>query len=282
MDMRETGKLVVAGTPIGNDADASPRLLAAMAEADVIAAEDTRRFMNLAGRLGVQPSGRVLSYFEHNESERGPQLIADIEQGATVLQVSDAGMPAVSDPGYRLVARARQADLPVEVIPGPSAVLTALVASGLMSDRFTFEGFLPRKDGERQAVLQRLQGEERTMIFFESPRRLPATLQTLATVFGESRQAAVCRELTKTHEEVVPGELGFLAEKFAGEVRGEIALVVAGADPAEKAAQLQPAAVAEVQELAALGVRLKDAAAFIARHTGLRKNELYRAALAEK
>ena len=190
--------------------------------------------------------------------------------------VSDAGMPAVSDPGYRLVVRAREADIPVTVVPGPSAVLTALAASGLASDRFSFEGFLPRKERERDEYLAELAPERRTMIFFESPRRLPESLRALAQAFGPQRRGAVCRELTKTHEEVVRASLGELAERFAQDVLGEIVIVIEGADGEEKSR------LAFQRAVAALGLRGKDAAGFVAARTGLRKNELYRAATSEE
>ena len=270
--------IILAATPIGNDADASPRLRTEMRQADVIAAEDTRRFLNLASRLDIEISARVLSYYEHNEAERGPYLL-DLARSQRVLVVTDAGMPSVSDPGYRLVARAHEADVAVTVVPGPSAVLTALAVSGLATDRFCFEGFLARKEGEQAAQLGQLSREQRTMVFFESPRRLPASLTAMAAAFGPQRQACVCRELTKTHEEVVRATLGELAERFAADVRGEIAIVVAGAEGAR--ADLQ-AAVDEVLALDRAGLRLKDAAAHVAARSSLRKKELYEAALAAR
>ncbi|MFT3944585.1 MAG: 16S rRNA (cytidine(1402)-2'-O)-methyltransferase [Ancrocorticia sp.] len=272
------GKIILAATPIGNDADASARLRTEMEQADVIAAEDTRRFFNLASRLGVEVRGRVLSYYEHNEAERGPYLL-ELARSQRVLMVSDAGMPSVSDPGYRLVARAQAAGVPVTVAPGPSAVLTALAISGLATDRFSFEGFLARKPGELSSQLRALASEQRTMVFFESPRRLPATLAAMSEAFGADREACVCRELTKTHEEVVRGALGELAARFAGDVLGEIVVVVAGAEG--EAADLK-AAVEEVLALDAAGLRLKDAAAHVATRSGLRKKDLYEAALAAR
>ena len=230
--------IVLAATPIGNDADASPRLRAEIARADTVAAEDTRRFYQLAARLGIEVSAQVLSYYEHNEAERGAHLIDLARGGARVLMVSDAGMPSVSDPGFRLVVRARDAGLPVTVVPGPSAPLTALVASGLPTDRFTFEGFLPRKTGEQAAALAALASEERTMIFFESPRRLGATLANFVTAFGGGREAAVCRELTKTHEEIVRGPLAELARRFEAGALGEIVVVVTGSSAAEREEQV--------------------------------------------
>ena len=273
-----SGQIVLAATPIGNDDDASFRLRSEIEGADVIAAEDTRRFLNLAGRLGVEVTARILSYYEHNEAERGPYLL-ELAASQRVLVVTDAGMPSVSDPGYRLVARAAEAGVPVTVVPGPSAVLTALAISGLATDRFCFEGFLPRKDGEQRKYLRQIAGEDRTMVFFESPRRVGATLAAMRDELGTSRRACVCRELTKIHEEVVRGSLGDLANRFAGDVLGEIAIVVAGAEKAEVDAEL---AVAEVEDLEAAGLRLKDAAAHVAARTGLRKKDLYEAALSRR
>jgi len=273
-----SGQIVLAATPIGNDDDASFRLRSEIEGADVIAAEDTRRFLNLAGRLGIEVTARILSYYEHNESERGPYLL-ELAASQRVLVVTDAGMPSVSDPGYRLVARAAEAGVPVTVVPGPSAVLTALAISGLATDRFCFEGFLPRKDCEQRKYLRQIAREDRTMVFFESPRRVGATLAAMRDELGTSRRACVCRELTKIHEEVVRGSLGDLANRFAGDVLGEIAIVVAGAEKAEVDAEL---AVAEVEDLEAAGLRLKDAAAHVAARTGLRKKDLYEAALSRK
>ena len=270
--------IVLAATPIGNDGDASPRLREEIERADVIAAEDTRRFLTLAGRLGIEPHGRILSYYEHNEAERGPYLL-DLAQTQRVLVVTDAGMPSVSDPGYRLVARARAAGVGVTVVPGPSAVLTALATSGLATDRFCFEGFAPRKPGERDRYFAALAAEPRTMVFFESPRRLPGTLASMVSAFGADRDACVCRELTKVHEEVVCETLGELSKRFNEDVLGEIAIVVAGADP--QAADLE-AAVGEVLALEAAGLRLKDAAAHVAGREGLRKKELYEAAIVKR
>ncbi|MBM7824762.1 16S rRNA (cytidine1402-2'-O)-methyltransferase [Arcanobacterium pluranimalium] len=269
--------IILAGTPLGNDGDASPRLRESLESADLIAAEDTRRLLNLVGRLGVAIHAPVVPYHDHNEAQKAPDLIAAAQAGKTVVMVSDAGMPSVSDPGYRLVSMAADAGVPVTVVPGPSAVLTALAVSGLASDRFTFEGFVPRKDGERKAFLQDLAREQRTMIFFESPRRLYDTLNAMCEVFGADRKAAVCRELTKVYEEVRRGTLGELAEWAKGEVLGEICLVIEGIanDGSDVAAQH----VDEVLALAERGLRLKDAAAHVAEREKLRKNELYRLAI---
>ncbi|HEY9291624.1 MAG TPA: 16S rRNA (cytidine(1402)-2'-O)-methyltransferase [Microlunatus sp.] len=273
------GVIVLAATPIGDSRDASPRLLAELQDADVIAAEDTRRLQRLLDRLGVQTSARVLSYFEGNEAGRTPQLLDAAKNGSRVLLVTDAGMPSVSDPGYRLVAAAVEADVQVTAVPGPSAVLTALAVSGLPVDRFCFEGFLPRKPTERQRRLAELAAEPRTLVFFESPHRCAQMLADLATVFGADRPGAVCRELTKTYEEVRRGGLAELAEWAAEGVRGEITIVVAGAPdgPAEDVD-----AVAEVAELTAGGMRLKPAVALVAERHKLAKNALYQAALAAR
>lgn len=272
----QPGVITLAATPIGNTADASARLRRAMAQAGLIAAEDTRRLRALAQRLGVEISGRVMSFHEHNERQRAPELIEAARAGTSVLVVSDAGMPGVSDPGYRLVTAAVQAGVPVTVAPGPSAVLTALALSGLACDRFCFEGFVPRKPGERRRAVEALAGQERTMVLFESPRRVHETLTVMAQVLGADRPAALCRELTKTHEEVRRATLGELAASTADGVLGEVVLVVAGAAPA--AADLQQAAH-DALDLAEQGRRLKEAAGEVARSVGLRPNEVYRAAL---
>ncbi len=272
--------IILAGTPIGNDADATDRLRLALAQADLIAAEDTRRLLNLVGRLGVEIHAPVVPFHDHNEAEKSADLLQAAQAGRQVLVVSDAGMPAISDPGYRLVALAREAQVPVTVIPGPSAVLTAVALAGLPTDRFTFAGFVPRKEGERQNFLQDLAGLSHTLVFFDSPRRLAQTLQDMAKILGDTRLAAVCRELTKTHEEVVRLELGQLAQwVLSQEVRGEIVIVVAGLR--EDAKDLT-AFVPEVKELAALGLRLKSAATHVAKRENLRPNDLYRAVLQEQ
>jgi len=223
------GVLVLAGTPIGDPADASPRLAAELSRADIVAAEDTRRLARLTSALGVKVAGRILSYHEHNEATRTADLVEAVRAGSRVLLVTDAGMPSVSDPGYRLVAAVVAAGLRVTSVPAPSAVLTALAVSGLPVDRFCFEGFLPRKAGERARSLAALAGEPRTMVFFEAPHRLGVTLAAMAEAFGAQRAAAVCRELTKTYEEVRRGPLAELATWAMGEVRGEIIVVVSGA-----------------------------------------------------
>lgn len=276
-DARPSGTILLAATPIGDPGDASPRLAAALASADVIAAEDTRRLRSLASRLGAAPTGRVVALHDHNEQAKASGLVRSARDGATVLLVSDAGMPTVSDPGYRVVTEAIAQGVPVSAIPGPSAPLTALALSGLPSDRFAFEGFLPRKDGEATRYLQDLAADPHTLIFFESPRRAASTLARMARVFGGERRAAVCRELTKEHEEVRRGTLGELASG-AADVLGEVTIVVAGYERGTRAEDH----VGAVLALAAEGMRLKDAAAEVAAATGARKNELYKAALAAK
>ncbi len=270
------GLVLLAATPIGDTDDAPPRLLQALESADVIAAEDTRRFLNLAGRLGVKVSARVVSLYEHNEAARAAELVAAAGEGKFVVVVSDAGMPTVSDPGFRLVRAAIDAGVRVSALPGPSAALTALAVSGIASDRFCFEGFPPRRRGDRRKALTALAGEQRTMIFFESPRRVGETLADMAAVFREGRQAAVCRELTKTHEEVRRGPLGELAADLAEGVLGEVTIVVAGA---EGTAPDPAALAARVRSLADKGMRLKDAAAVVSEETGVSRRELYEAAL---
>lgn len=268
------GSVVLVGAPLGNPADASERVRQTLASADVVAAEDTRRVTRLARDLGIRLTGRLVSYFEGNEERRTASLIAAVRSGARVALVTDGGMPSVSDPGYRLVAAAYQAGLPVSVVPGPSAVTAALAVSGLPCDRFCFEGFLPRRPAARQARLAALAREERTMVFFEAPHRLAATLVDLAAGFGEQRPAAVCRELTKTYEQVRRGELGELAQWAAAESpRGEITLVVAGA-PAPPGADPETLRAA-VAARRAEGASHRDAAAAVAREYGVRRRDVY-------
>lgn len=273
------GRFVLAATPIGNDADASTRLRELLASADVVAAEDTRRTRKLAARLGVEITGRLVSLHEHNESERLPELLEAVRGGAQVALVTDAGMPTVSDPGYRVVAAAVAEGLDVTCAPGPSAVLAALALSGLATDRFCFEGFPPRKPGERARALRALAHEPRTMVFFEAPHRLAVTLEAMTEAFGPERPAAVCRELTKTYEEVVRGPLAELAEWAREDVRGEIVVVVAGAPPREASLD---AVVGEVLARVEAGERLKDAVRELARSSRIGQRELYAAALAAK
>jgi 16S rRNA (cytidine1402-2'-O)-methyltransferase len=277
----EPGTLILAGAPIGRAGDASARLRTALGSAAVIAAEDTRKLRRLAADLEVTVSGRVVSYYDANERARAQELLGELRAGRDVLVVTDAGLPGVSDPGYRLVSAAIAEDVPVTVLPGPSAVTTALIVSGLPTDRFCFEGFLPRKAGERASRLAALADEPRTMVFFEAPHRLAAALAALAEAFGADRSAAVCRELTKTYEEVRRGPLGDLAQWAADGVRGEITLVVGGApartgpvDPADLAA--------EVAGREAAGIPRKQAIADVARERGVRKRAVYDAVVAAR
>ncbi|MFU2341015.1 16S rRNA (cytidine(1402)-2'-O)-methyltransferase [Streptomyces albidoflavus] len=280
--MTGTGTLVLAGTPIGDTADAPPRLAAELERADVIAAEDTRRLRRLTQALGVHTTGRVVSYFEGNESARTPELVEELAQGARVLLVTDAGMPSVSDPGYRLVAAAVESGLRITAVPGPSAVLTALALSGLPVDRFCFEGFLPRKAGERLGRLREAAGERRTLVYFEAPHRLAATLEAMAEVFGADRRAAVCRELTKTYEEVRRDGLGALAAWAAEGVRGEITVVVEGAPEAGPADLDDAELVRRVRDREEAGERRKEAIAAVAAEAGLPKRQVFDAVVAAK
>ncbi|MCX5462289.1 16S rRNA (cytidine(1402)-2'-O)-methyltransferase [Streptomyces sp. FT1] len=280
--MTGTGTLVLAGTPIGDTADAPPRLAAELERADVVAAEDTRRLRRLTQALGVHTTGRVVSYFEGNESARTPELVEELAQGARVLLVTDAGMPSVSDPGYRLVAAAVERGLRITAVPGPSAVLTALALSGLPVDRFCFEGFLPRKAGERLGRLREAAGERRTLVYFEAPHRLAATLEAMAEVFGADRRAAVCRELTKTYEEVRRDGLGELAAWAAEGVRGEITVVVEGAPEAGPADLDDAELVRRVRDREEAGERRKEAIAAVAAEAGLPKRQVFDAVVAAK
>ena len=272
------GTLTIAAVPIGQPADASARLAPALRAADLIAAEDTRRVRRLARALGVQLTGRVVSYYDDVEERRAAGLLAELAAGQDVLLVADAGMPGVSDPGYRLIAAAAQAGIRVTVLPGPSAVTAALAVSGLPSDRFVFEGFAPRRAGERARRFAELAGERRTLVFFESPRRLAATLAELAAAFGQDRRAAVCRELTKTHEEVIRGTLAGLAERLQAGVLGEVTLVIAGAE-GHAAAPGRPVA-ALVAEREQGGLSRKEAITAVARELGVPKRQVYDAVVA--
>lgn len=277
--VQRSGSILLAATPIGDTNDASPKLIRALAEADLVAAEDTRRILKLATRLGVRINGDIKSLHEHNENERVDKLLHRAEDGERVLIVSDAGMPTISDPGYRVVSEAAKRGIPVSALPGPSAVLTALSVSGLPTDRFCFEGFIPRKQGERERRLDDLKEEPRTMVFFDSPKRIHENLTDMANIFGGARKAVLCRELTKTHEEIIRGDLNHLIYATRDDVKGELTLVVAGADPRDKSAEDY---VAKVIALAEGGMKLKAAAKLVSEETGVRKNELYRAALARK
>ncbi|WP_084634746.1 16S rRNA (cytidine(1402)-2'-O)-methyltransferase [Propionicicella superfundia] len=274
------GELRVVGTPIGDAADASPAMRDALATADVIAAEDTRRVRALLRRLELGTTARIVSNFDGNEAARAADLVAELVAGRTVALVSDAGMPLVSDPGYRAVQAAIAAGIRVRVVPGPSAVLVALGLSGLPTDRFCFEGFLPRKAEQRRRRIADLTAEPRTMVFFEAPHRLADFLADTAAAFGADRPAAVCRELTKTYEEVRRDGLGALAAWAAGgPVRGEITVVIGGAAPASAS---PAAAVALVLDRVAAGERFSAVVAEVAEAAGMPRKELYRRALAAR
>ena len=276
---RENGAVIILGaTPIGNLGDASRRLVETLERVSTVAAEDTRVTVQLLRGLGIENRPKLVALHEHNERERAAELV-ELARDDDVLVLSDAGTPTVSDPGYALVAAAIAAGVTVTALPGPSAVLTALALSGLPTDRFAFEGFLPRKG--RVAALRPLAAEPRTLVFFESPHRLADSLKDLATAFGPERRAAVCRELTKMYEEVARGTLTELAERFAEGTRGEIVIVVEGALATNATVDLH-VAVANVLELAAGGIRLKEAAGDVAGVTGLGTRELYEAALKAK
>lgn len=280
MDDR-TGGLVLLGAPLGNVADASARLRELLGRADVVAAEDTRRLARLARDLDVTITGRVVSYFEGNEERRTPELIAAAREGALVAVVTDGGMPSVSDPGYRLVRAALDAGLPVTAAPGPSAVTTALAVSGLPSDRFCFEGFLPRRPAERRARLRALAGEPRTLVLFEAPHRVAAALVDLAAEFGQARPAALCRELTKTYEEIRRGSLAELAAwAAAGEPRGEITLVVGGAPERPESPATDEELRAAVAQREAAGMSRRDAVTAVAQEYGIARRRVYALAVA--
>jgi 16S rRNA (cytidine1402-2'-O)-methyltransferase len=265
------GRLTVCPTPIGNLEDMSPRVRKALGEADLVACEDTRRAGLLFERLDI-PKSRFVSYHEGNETERAVQLAQQIERGAKVALISEAGTPVISDPGYRLVRACLERDLEVEVLPGPSAVITALVASGLPADRWRFEGFLPRRAGELERVLRSAE----TVVAFESPRRLPQSLEALAAL-APNRPAVVCRELTKLHEEVARATLGELARRFRGDVKGEIVLVVAPARSLGTQGPDLDFAVDALRRLVQSGARPRAAASVVGALTGTRPNDLYRA-----
>jgi 16S rRNA (cytidine1402-2'-O)-methyltransferase len=276
------GTLVLAGSPLGNPGDASPRLVAVLVGADLVAAEDTRRLRRLLSDLGVARTGPVVSFYEDVERSRMPALLATLAEGGTVALVTDAGMPSVSDPGYRAVRAAVEAGHRVTSVPGPSAVTTALAVSGLPCDRFCFEGFLPRRGGERRRRIAELAREPRTLVFFESPHRLATTLADLAAAFGEGRPAAVCRELSKTYEEVVRGDLGELARRAGEGMRGEITLVVQGAPTADDVAAEATDLAASVAALEAAGIGRKDAIAEVARASGAPKRAVFDAVVSAK
>jgi len=275
------GRLIVAGAPLGQTGDVSPRLRETLGTAGVIAAEDTRRLRRLAADLGVTVSGRVVSYYDAVEAARVPGLLAALGAGSDVVLISDGGMPAVSDPGYRLVRAAVRAGYVVTSLPGPSAVTTALAVSGLPSDRFCFEGFLPRAQAGRARRLAELREEPRTMVFFEAPHRISVTLEAMSTALGPDRRAVACRELTKTHEEIVRGSLSDLQAWAAAGVRGELTLVVAGWEPQRPAGGASDF-VAQVRAREATGTLRKEAIAESARHFGVPKREVYDAVVAAR
>jgi 16S rRNA (cytidine1402-2'-O)-methyltransferase len=279
---RDSALLVLAGVPLGNPGDAPPRLREALATADVVAAEDTRRLKRLAADLGVRVEGRVVSYFDANEAARTPELIEELRAGRRVLLVTDAGMPSVSDPGFRLVAAAVAEGIGVTCLPGPSAVTTALALSGLPVDRFCFEGFLPRRAGERRSRLGELAAEQRTLVFFEAPHRLADALADLADAFGPERPAAVCRELTKTYEEVRRGPLADLAAWAAQGVKGEITIVVAGAPPVSGTQYDADALVGLVDVAETAGMSRKEAVAAVGKATGAGRRAVFDALVARK
>lgn len=278
----EPGILTLAGVPIGRVEDAPPRLRAALATSDVVAAEDTRRLQRLARDMGVVVGGRLVSYFEGNETARTTELVEALRSGANVLLVTDAGMPGVSDPGYRLVVAAAAAGIQVTAIPGPSAVTTALALSGLPSDRFCFEGFPPRRTTARRTAFQLLVAERRTIVFFEAPHRVAESLADMAIVFGGERPAAVCRELTKTYEEVQRGSLQELAAWAADGVRGEVTIVLAGALPTSTVDTAPEQLAVEVARREASGEPRKQAITDVARDAGVAKRIVYDAVLAAR
>jgi len=269
-----SGGLTLCGAPLGNSLDASPRLRAVLATASIVAAEDTRRLLRLARELDIVVSGKIVSYFDGNESQRTPGLVAAMLEGETVGLVTDGGMPSVSDPGYRLVVAALEAGLPVTCVPGPSAVTTALALSGLPCDRFCFEGFLPRRPGSRRARLEELATEQRTLVFFEAPHRVLETLGDMVSAFGGARRAALCRELTKTYEEVRRGTLSELAS--AAEYRGEITLIVEGTTATRPS---DDTLKAEISALVTSGMSKRDAAATVAEAHNLPKRDIYQLTL---
>ena len=280
MHPNHSGRIVLLGAPLGNSADASPRVAAVLAEADLVAAEDTRRLLRLAHDLGIEVSGRIVSYFEGNEVRRTDELIEAARSGATVAVITDGGMPSVSDPGFRVVRAAIDAGLAVTAAPGPSAVTTALALSGLPSDRFCFEGFLPRKPSERRTRLGALAGEERTLVFFEAPHRIIDALGDASAAFGADRPAALCRELTKTYEQVRRGNLGELAS-WARETppRGEITLVVGGAAPTSLPPADDQTLATEVEAAQTGGMARNEAIVAVAKRRGLGRRDVYDAVL---
>ena len=269
--------LILAATPLGNPGDASSRLKSAIENASIIAAEDSRRFHRLCADIEVSFTAKVLSFFEGNEEDRTRELISELKSGATVLVVSDAGMPTISDPGFRLMRDAIAEGIEVSVIPGPSAVTMSVALSGLPTDRFSFEGFPPRTAGARLATFEKLRFEERTMVFFEAPHRLADSLADAVSVFGADRLGAICREMTKRYEETIRGTMNeLLTWAHSNEVLGEITLVIAGA-VADSASLTASDMVARVREFEAAGMDRKTAIATVAEEFGIAKRLVYAA-----
>lgn len=276
MSSLKSGVLYLAATPIGNIQDASSHLIAALSDADIIACEDTRKTKFLINALEIKTTASLISHHEHNERERVGQILQHIQEGKTVVVVSDAGMPAVSDPGFPLVQAAVAAGVPITVIPGASAVTTALVLSGLPTDRFVFEGFLPRKSGERRKQLESLAQEQRTIVLFESGHRIKESLEDMAQIFGDKRSAALCRELTKTYEEVIRGTLAELVQRAQSEILGEITMVIAGA----QSIAVTPADIrAELERLAVAGLAKKEAISEVTSRLTVSKRDVFDIAL---
>jgi 16S rRNA (cytidine1402-2'-O)-methyltransferase len=275
-----SGTLFLAATPIGNPADASARLVEILQSADIVAAEDSRRAVRLLRDLGITAPGKIISFYDAVEEVKSVDLVAAVQAGQTVVVISDAGMPTVSDPGYRIVQHAIKAGASVRVLPGPSAVLAALAISGLPTDRFTFEGFLNRKSGTRVRQLTELQFEPRTMVFFEAPHRLAETVSEMAQVFGPDRLAVICRELTKTHEEIIRGSLSELETWCSGEILGEITMVVSGASPIDNSDPDQW--IAMTQKRIDLGISVRDAVADVAAELNVPKREVYDAVISHR
>ena len=275
-------KLQLAGVPLGNPGDASARLVSAIKGATIVAAEDSRRFQRLCQDLEINTNAKVLSFFEGNEEERTDQLIKELKNGAHVLVVTDAGMPTVSDPGFKLVRAAVAENIPVEVLPGPSAVTTALTLSGLPTDRFCFEGFVPRTQGAREKFFENLKFESRTVVFFEAPHRLLETLESAIQILGKDRNAALCREMTKTYEETVRGTLLEIQSwAYSKEILGEITVVISGAPVGAKESSQQKI-IEAVRKLENIGVDRKEAIATVAMELNLPKREVFDALVAAK
>ena len=275
-------KLQLAGVPLGNPHDASKRLIEAIENAQIIAAEDSRRFQRLCQDLEITSKAKILSFFEGNEDERTQQLITELQNGQRVLVVTDAGMPTVSDPGFKLVRAAIEENIPIEIIPGPSAVTTALALSGLPTDRFCFEGFVPRTQGARDKFFENLKYETRTIVLFEAPHRLIETLEVANRFFGSQRRAVICREMTKTYEEIVRGTFSELRDwALSKEVLGEITIVINGASNQLREIN-QEVIVNRVQELESVGVDRKEAIAAVAIELDLPKREVFDAMVANK